>query len=39
MAGHCCRRVDWDGNGVVNSTDVAFYINDWFENQATGECP
>ncbi len=32
-------RVDWDGNGVVNSADVGEYINSWFANQATGECP
>jgi hypothetical protein len=31
-------RVDWDGNGVVNSTDVSSFINDWFQAQ-TGECP
>ncbi len=31
-----CCRVDWDGNGVVNSTDVSSFINDWFEDQAMG---
>jgi hypothetical protein len=28
--------VDWDHNGVVNSTDVAMFINSWFEDQASG---
>jgi hypothetical protein len=23
---------DWDNNGVVNSTDVSSFINDWFED-------
>jgi len=27
---------DWDGNGVVNSTDVSSYINDWFEDILKG---
>jgi hypothetical protein len=27
---------DWDGNGVVNSTDVSNFINSWFEDQAAG---
>jgi hypothetical protein len=31
-----CCRVDWDGNGVVNSTDVSNFINDWFQDQANG---
>jgi len=31
-----CCAVDWDGNGVVNSTDVSAFINDWFEDQANG---
>jgi hypothetical protein len=31
-----CCRVDWDGNGVVNSTDVSAFINDWFSDQASG---
>jgi len=29
-------RVDWDLNGVVNSTDVAAFINSWFEDQVNG---
>jgi len=28
--------VDWDGNGVVNSTDVSAFINDWFADQVNG---
>ncbi len=28
--------VDWDNNGVVNSTDVGEFINTWFEDQANG---
>jgi hypothetical protein len=28
--------VDWDNNGVVNSTDVSEFINDWFTDQAEG---
>lgn len=28
--------VDWDNNGVVNSTDVAAFINSWFEDQVAG---
>jgi hypothetical protein len=28
--------VDWDGNGVVNSTDVSNFINDWFTDQSAG---
>jgi hypothetical protein len=28
--------VDWDHNGVVNSTDVAAFINSWFEDQVAG---
>jgi hypothetical protein len=28
--------VDWDANGIVNSTDVAAFINSWFEDQAAG---
>jgi hypothetical protein len=31
-----CCRVDWDSNGVVNSTDVSNFINDWFQDQANG---
>jgi hypothetical protein len=31
-----CCRVDWDGNGVVNSTDVSSFINDWFADIAGG---
>jgi hypothetical protein len=31
-----CCAVDWDANGVVNSTDVSAFINDWFEDQASG---
>jgi hypothetical protein len=27
---------DWDHNGVVNSTDVSNFINDWFTDQANG---
>jgi hypothetical protein len=27
---------DWDHNGVVNSTDVSNFINDWFTDQAGG---
>jgi hypothetical protein len=27
---------DWNGDGIVNSTDVSMYINDWFEAQLTG---
>ena len=27
---------DWDGNGVVNSTDVSNFINSWFEDQDAG---
>ncbi len=27
---------DWDGNGVVNSTDVGEFINDWFADIAKG---
>jgi hypothetical protein len=34
--GFTCCRVDWDGNGVVNSTDVSNFINDWFQDQANG---
>ncbi len=33
--GHSCLA-DWDYNGVVNSTDVGEFINDWFEDQAFG---
>jgi hypothetical protein len=25
-------HADWDYNGVVNSTDVSMFINDWFED-------
>jgi hypothetical protein len=28
-----CGRADWTGDGVVNSTDVAQFINDWFFDQ------
>jgi hypothetical protein len=31
-----CCRVDWDGNGTVNSTDVSAFINDWFADVASG---
>jgi hypothetical protein len=27
---------DWNADGLVNSTDVALYINDWFAAQVTG---
>ncbi len=27
---------DWDHNGIVNSTDVGEFINDWFVDQAEG---
>ncbi len=27
---------DWDHNGIVNSTDVGEFINDWFEDQVNG---
>jgi hypothetical protein len=27
---------DWDLNGVVNSTDVSMFINDWFTDQVNG---
>jgi hypothetical protein len=27
---------DWDANGVVNSTDVSEFINDWFEAVVSG---
>jgi len=27
---------DWDGNDVVNSTDVSAFINDWFADQLNG---
>jgi len=27
---------DWDGNGIVNSTDVSNFINDWFQDQVDG---
>jgi hypothetical protein len=27
---------DWNGDGVVNSTDVSDFINDWFTDQAKG---
>lgn len=27
---------DWNADGVVNSTDVSLYINDWFAAQSTG---
>jgi len=27
---------DWDDNGVVNSTDVSSFINDWFADLANG---
>jgi hypothetical protein len=27
---------DWDGNRVVNSTDVSDFINDWFTDQDAG---
>ncbi len=27
---------DWDGNGIVNSSDVGEFINDWFEDQVNG---
>lgn len=27
---------DWDGNAVVNSTDVSNFINSWFEDQDGG---
>jgi hypothetical protein len=28
--------VDWNNDGVVNSTDVSDFINDWFTDQANG---
>jgi len=28
--------MDWDNNGVVNSTDVSSFINDWFADQVNG---
>jgi hypothetical protein len=28
--------IDWDNNGVVNSTDVSEFINSWFVDQANG---
>jgi hypothetical protein len=28
--------VDWNNDGVVNSTDVSDFINSWFEDQASG---
>ncbi len=28
--------VDWDNNGIINSTDVGAFINSWFEDQANG---
>jgi len=31
-----CCTADWDGNGVVNSTDVSAFINDWFADQVNG---
>jgi hypothetical protein len=27
---------DWDENGVVNSTDVSVYLNDWFTDMVNG---
>ncbi len=27
---------DWDDNGIINSTDVGEFINDWFEDQVNG---
>ena len=27
---------DWDANGVVNSTDVSLYLNDWFSDLVSG---
>jgi len=27
---------DWDTNGVVNSTDVSLYLNDWFSDLISG---
>ncbi len=27
---------DWNGDGVVNSTDVSDFINAWFEDQSSG---
>jgi len=27
---------DWDANGVINSTDVSEFINDWFEDTVIG---
>lgn len=35
MVIRCCR-VDWDRNGVVNSTDVSRFINEWFGDQVEG---
>ncbi len=29
-------RADWDQNGIVNSTDVGEFINDWFADQVNG---
>jgi hypothetical protein len=34
-AGPACPA-DWDGNGVVNSTDVSEFINAWFQDQVAG---
>ncbi len=31
-----CCLVDWDANGIVNSTDVGAFINDWFADQVNG---
>ena len=30
------RTADWNHDGVVNSTDVSDFINDWFIDQAAG---
>ncbi len=29
-------EADWDGNGIVNSTDVGEFINSWFLDQVNG---
>jgi hypothetical protein len=28
--------LDWDGNGIINSTDVSLFLNDWFADQING---
>ncbi len=36
LAGEITCLTDWDLNGVINSTDVGEFINDWFEDQVNG---